>query len=60
MTAQANEGYLTLSGETALKARRYKDLKLPEASARKLMLLQQTLMLPDAADRGAYARLAAT
>jgi peptidyl-dipeptidase A len=59
MTAQANEGYLTLSGETALKARRYKDLKLPEASARKLMLLQQTLMLPDAKDRGAYARLAA-
>jgi peptidyl-dipeptidase A len=60
MTAAANEGFLTLSGETALKARRYKDLKLPEASARKLMLLQQTLMLPDAADRGAYARLAAS
>jgi len=59
MTAQANEGFLTLSGETALKARRYKDLKLPEASARKLMLMRQTLMLPEAADRGAYARLAA-
>jgi peptidyl-dipeptidase A len=59
ITAQASENFLTLSGETALKARRYKDLKLPEASARKLMLLQQTLMLPDAADRGAYARLAA-
>jgi peptidyl-dipeptidase A len=59
ITASASEGFLTLSGETALKARRYKNLKLPEASARKLMLLQQTLMLPDAADRGAYARLAA-
>jgi peptidyl-dipeptidase A len=59
LTAQASENFLTLSGETALKSRRYKDLKLPEASARKLMLLQQTLMLPEAADRGAYARLAA-
>jgi len=60
MTAQANEQYLTLSGEVALKARRYKDLKLPEASARKLLLMQRTLMLPDAADRGTYARLAAS
>jgi peptidyl-dipeptidase A len=59
MTAQANEGFLALSGETALKARRYKDLKLSEESSRKLMLLQQTLMLPEAADRAAYARLAA-
>jgi peptidyl-dipeptidase A len=59
MTAQANEGFLTLSGETALKARRYKDLKLPEASARKLMLLQQTLMLAEAKDRASYANLAA-
>jgi peptidyl-dipeptidase A len=59
MTAQASEGFLTLSGEAALKARRYKDLKLPEASARKLMLLQQTLMLPEAKDRATYARLAA-
>jgi peptidyl-dipeptidase A len=59
ITAQANEAFLTLSGETALKARRYNGLKLPAASARKLMLLQQTLMLADAKDRGAYARLAA-
>jgi peptidyl-dipeptidase A len=59
LTAQASEGWLTFAGETALKSRRYKDLKLPEASARKLMLMQQTLMLPEAADRGAYARLAA-
>jgi peptidyl-dipeptidase A len=60
ITAQANEAFLTLSGESALKARRYNGLKLPEASARKLMLLQQTLMLPDAKDRGDYARLAAS
>jgi peptidyl-dipeptidase A len=60
MTAQANERFLTLSGEVALKARRYKGLKLPDADARKLMLLQQNLMLEDAADRGAYARLAAS
>jgi peptidyl-dipeptidase A len=60
MTAQANERFLTLSGEVALKARRYKGLKLPEADARKLMLLQQNLMLEDAGDRGAYARLAAS
>jgi peptidyl-dipeptidase A len=60
MTAQANERFLTLSGEVALKARRYKGLKLLDADARKLMLLQQNLMLEDAGDRGAYARLAAS
>lgn len=60
MTAQANERYLTVSGEVALKARRFKGLKLPELDARKLMLMQQNLMLEDAADRGAYARLAAS
>jgi len=59
MTAQSNEQFLTLSGEVALKARRYKDLALPEASARKLLLMQRTLMLPEAADRSAYAQLAA-
>jgi len=59
MTAQSNEQFLTLSGEVALQARRYKDLKLPEASARKLLLMQRTLMLPEAADRSSYARLAA-
>jgi peptidyl-dipeptidase A len=59
MTAQSNEQFLTLSGEVALKARRFKALTLPEASARKLMLMQRTLMLPEAADRGSYARLAA-
>jgi peptidyl-dipeptidase A len=59
ITAQASENFLTLSGETALKARRYNGLKLPEASARKLMLLQQTLMLAEAKDRATYANLAA-
>jgi len=59
MTAQSNEQFLTLSGEVALQARRFKDLKLPPASARKLLLMQRTLMLPEAADRGSYARLAA-
>jgi len=60
MTAQANERYLTVSGDVALKARRFKGLALPEADARKLMLMQQNLMLEDAADRGGYARLAAS
>jgi peptidyl-dipeptidase A len=59
ITAQANERYLTASGEIALKARRYNGLRLPDATARKLMLLQQSLMLPDASDRANYARLAA-
>jgi len=59
MTAQSNEQFLTLSGEVALQARRFKDLKLPEASTRKLLLMQRTLMLPEAADRSSYARLAA-
>ena len=60
LTAQANEQYLTVSGDIALKARRYNGLKVSEASARKLMLMQQSLMLENADDRGAYARLAAS
>ena len=60
MTALANEQYLTVSGDIALKARRYNGLKVSEASARKLMLMQQSLMLENADDRGAYARLAAS
>ncbi|MFK3736778.1 M2 family metallopeptidase [Massilia sp. TN1-12] len=60
MTAQANEQYLGLSGAVALKAGRYKDLKLPADDARKLMLLRQNLVLSDGADRAAYARLAAS
>ncbi|WP_440967494.1 M2 family metallopeptidase [Massilia sp. GER05] len=60
LTAQANEQYLTVSGDIALKARRYNGLKVSDASARKLMLMQQSLMLENADDRGAYARLAAS
>lgn len=60
LTAQANEQYLTVSGDVALKARRYNGLKVSEASARKLMLMQQSLMLENADDRAAYARLAAS
>jgi peptidyl-dipeptidase A len=60
LTAQANEHYLTVSGDIALKARRYNGLKVSEASARKLMLMQQSLMLENADDRASYARLAAS
>jgi peptidyl-dipeptidase A len=60
LTAQANEHYLTVSGDIALKARRYNGLKVSEASARKLMLMQQSLMLENDADRANYARLAAS
>jgi len=60
LTAQVNEQYLTVSGDIALKARRYNGLKVSEASARKLMLMQQSLNLENADDRAAYARLAAS
>ena len=59
ITAQLGEQRLTAAGEMALKARRFKGLKLPEATARKLKLMQLTLMLSDAGDREAYTRLAA-
>ena len=60
LTAQANEQFLTVSGDIALKARRYNGVKVSDASARKLMLMQQSLMLDNADDRAAYARLAAS
>jgi len=59
ITAQAGEQRLTAAGDLALKARRFNGLKLPEATARKLKLLQLTLMLSDAGDRETYTRLAA-
>ena len=59
ITAQLGEQRLTAAGEMALKARRFKGLKLPEATARKLKLMQLTLMLADSGDREAYTRLAA-
>jgi peptidyl-dipeptidase A len=60
LTALANERYLTVSGDIALEARRYNGLKVSDASRRKLMLMQQSLMLENADDRAAYARLAAS
>ncbi|MCG2584131.1 M2 family metallopeptidase [Massilia sp. TS11] len=59
ITAQAGERYLTLSGELALKARQFNGLKLPEATARKLKLLQLSLMFSNAEDRADYTRLLA-
>jgi peptidyl-dipeptidase A len=60
ITAQANERFLAASGAIALKARRYHGLALPQATARKLMLLQESLVLADDHDRDTYARLAAS
>ncbi len=57
--AQADEQRLSAAGELALKARRFKGLKLPEATARKLKLLQLSLMLSDSGERETYTRLAA-
>lgn len=53
------ERYLTASGEAAIGARRFNGLKLPAESARKLMLLQQTLVFADPKEREQYAQLQA-
>jgi peptidyl-dipeptidase A len=55
LAAYFGERSLTASGEAALAARRYNGLKLKDDSARKLKLLQLTLMLSDPKDRQAYA-----
>ena len=60
ITAQANEHNLEVTGEAALQARRYKDLKLPPETARKLKLMQLSLMLSNPVEREQYARLAAS
>ncbi|HEX7641546.1 MAG TPA: M2 family metallopeptidase [Burkholderiaceae bacterium] len=60
IAAQANEHNLAVAGEIALKARRYNGLKLPADTARKLKLMQLTLMLSDPAEREQYAKLAAS
>jgi len=60
ITAQANEHSLEVNGKAALQARRYKDLKLPPETARKLKLMQLSLMLSNPAEREQYARLAAS
>ena len=57
--AQADEQRLSAAGELALKARRYKGLKVSETTARKLKLLQLSLMLSDTGERETYTRLAA-
>ncbi|MYN26288.1 M2 family metallopeptidase [Duganella levis] len=53
------ERYLTASGEAAIGARRFNGLKLPAESARKIMLLQQTLVFADPKEREQYAQLQA-
>jgi peptidyl-dipeptidase A len=53
------ERYLTASGEAAVAARRFNGLKLSPESARKLMLLQQTLVFADPKEREQYAQLQA-
>ena len=59
ITAQMGEQRLTAAGELALKARRFNGLQLPQPTARKLKLLQLSLMLSDAGERETYTRLAA-
>ena len=54
ISAYFAERYLSASGEIALQARRYNGLKLKPESARKLKLLQLTLMFSDPKDREAY------
>ncbi|SEL33123.1 peptidyl-dipeptidase A [Roseateles sp. YR242] len=58
ITAEANEELLRASGELALAARRYNGLKLPADTARKLKLMQLTLMIPDDQERARFTRLA--
>ena len=59
ISAQSAEQRLEASGAIALKARRFNGLKMPEATARKLKLLQLTLMLSDPKDREKISMLAA-
>ncbi|WAC74476.1 M2 family metallopeptidase [Roseateles sp. SL47] len=58
ITAEANEELLKANGELALAARRYNGLKLPADTARKLKLMQLTLMIPDDQERARFTRLA--
>ena len=53
------ERYLTAAGEAAIGARRFNGVKLPAEAARKMMLLQQTLVFADAKEREQYAQLQA-
>ena len=53
------ERYLTASGEAAIGARRFSGVKLSPESARKIMLLQQTLVFADPKEREQFAQLQA-
>ncbi|WP_432380426.1 M2 family metallopeptidase [Duganella sp. P38] len=53
------ERYLSASGEAAIGARRFNGLKLAPDSARKLSLLQQTVVFADPKERAQYAALQA-
>jgi peptidyl-dipeptidase A len=59
INAQAQEQLLRATGELALQSRRFNGLKHSEATARKLKLMQLTLMFPNDADREKYTKLAA-
>jgi peptidyl-dipeptidase A len=54
-----SERQLNAAGEIAIAARRYNGLKLKPESARKLKLLQQTLVFADPKERESYATLQA-
>ncbi len=58
ITAESNEELLKATGELALAARRYNGLTLPADTARKLKLMQLTLMIPDDQERARFTRLA--
>ncbi len=58
ITAEANEELLKATGELALAARRYNGLTLPADTARKLKLMQLTMMIPDDQERARFTRLA--
>ena len=53
------ERYLSAAGEAAIAARRFNGIKLAPEPARKMMLLQQTLVFADAKEREQYAQLQA-
>lgn len=53
------ERYLTATGEAAIGARRFNGLKLAPDQARKIMLLQQSLVFADPKEREQFAQLQA-
>ncbi|WP_373988685.1 M2 family metallopeptidase [Duganella sp. BuS-21] len=59
ITAYFAERYLSASGAAAIGARRFNGLKLSPEAARKMMLLQQTVVFADPKEREQYASLQA-